>query len=182
MKFFLKIKARPLFLLTFVVPFGLHFVIIGIAITNDDPEVAFVLIPFVCLIFMAIFVRWFWTLGTRLNQKVPEEIRINSRFFKFSIIYSAIYILCFLLFPVCVTTVIPSPALPVLIIPFGLFGMFCMFYALLFVSKNLAMAERKQEVGFYEFAGPFFLIWFYPIGVWFIQPRVNRIFQNELDT
>ena len=27
-----------------------------------------------------------------------------------------------------------------------------------------------------------FMICFYPWGIWFIQPRVNKMFQNELDT
>ena len=39
---------------------------------------------------------WFWALGTRLNKKVPEEIRMKSKFFRFGLIYSAI---CFFFIP-----------------------------------------------------------------------------------
>jgi len=55
------------------------------------------------------------------------------------------------------------------------FAMFCLFYDIYFVSQNLAMVETGKEVTFYDYAGRFFLMWFFPIGVWYIQPRVNRL-------
>jgi hypothetical protein len=33
-------------------------------------------------------------------------------------------------------------------------------------------------VSFYDFSGPFFLLWFFPIGIWIIQPRINRLFTD----
>ncbi len=51
-----------------------------------------------------------------------------------------------------------------------------MFYDLYFVSKNLVLAETSKSASFYDYAGPFFLIWFFPVGVWFIQPRINRLY------
>jgi uncharacterized RDD family membrane protein YckC len=53
--------------------------------------------------------------------------------------------------------------------------MFCMFYDVYFVSKNLVLAETSKSASFYDYARPFFLIWFFPVGVWFIQPRINRL-------
>ena len=179
MEFFLKIKAWQLFILLFVLPYGLQFAVMGTLIGTGEPALIFVLMPFVMLVFIAVFIGWFWTLGTELNKKVPEEIRMKSGFFRFGIIYSFIYMLCFLVFFVLTTTANSVKGLFAVIVPFHLFAMFCMFYGLYFVSKNFVMAERKQAVRFYDFAGPFFLIWFYPIGVWFIQPRINRMFQKN---
>lgn len=56
-----------------------------------------------------------------------------------------------------------------------LFSMFCLFYCLYFVAKTIKTAELQKETSFGDFAGEFFLIWFYPIGIWFIQPKINRI-------
>jgi hypothetical protein len=47
------------------------------------------------------------------------------------------------------------------------------------VARNLAMAEKQEKVEFYDYAGAFFLLWFFFIGVWFIQPRINRMFAAE---
>jgi uncharacterized RDD family membrane protein YckC len=46
------------------------------------------------------------------------------------------------------------------------------------VSKNLVLAETSKPASFYDYAGPFFLIWFFPIGVWFTQPRINRLYEQ----
>jgi hypothetical protein len=36
-----------------------------------------------------------------------------------------------------------------------------------------------KAAGFYEYSGPFFLIWFFPIGLWIIQPRINRLAERS---
>jgi hypothetical protein len=57
--------------------------------------------------------------------------------------------------------------------------MFCMFYLLTFVSRNLALAEIGRAVKFHDYAGYFFALWFYPIGVWIVQPRINRLYAER---
>jgi hypothetical protein len=57
--------------------------------------------------------------------------------------------------------------------------MYCMFYLLYFVSKSLVLAETDKTATFYDYAGPFFLMWFYPIGIWIIQPRINRLYSER---
>jgi hypothetical protein len=47
------------------------------------------------------------------------------------------------------------------------------------VAKNLVKAETGKRVTFYDYAGPFFLLWFFPIGVWFIQPRINQLYAEK---
>jgi hypothetical protein len=54
-----------------------------------------------------------------------------------------------------------------------------MFYNLYFVAKTLVLAETGKSASFYNYAGPFFLIWFFPIGVWFVQPRINRLYSEK---
>ena len=68
-----------------------------------------------------------------------------------------------------------------LIVPIHLFSMFCIFYCLYFNAKALKAVEWQRPVTFGDFAGEFFLLWFYPIGVWIIQPRVNKLFEKNSD-
>lgn len=65
-----------------------------------------------------------------------------------------------------------------LIIPIHLFSMFCIFYCLYFNAKSLKAVEWQRPVTFSDFAGEFFLIWFFPVGIWIIQPRINRLFET----
>jgi hypothetical protein len=56
--------------------------------------------------------------------------------------------------------------------------MFCIFYCFYFTAKVLKTVELQKPVTFNDYAGEFFLIWFFPIGIWFIQPRINRLFNG----
>jgi len=58
-------------------------------------------------------------------------------------------------------------------------GLCCVFYGLYFVSKSLVMAETGERASFFNCLGPFLLLWFAIIGVWFIQPRVNRLYTEK---
>jgi hypothetical protein len=55
----------------------------------------------------------------------------------------------------------------------------CLIYILYFDSKSLALAERNESVSFYDYVGPFFLLWFFPIGIWIIQPKINRLYVEK---
>ena len=50
-----------------------------------------------------------------------------------------------------------------------------MVYAFGVAAKLLVSAENDSVATFHEYLGTFFLIWFFPIGVWNVQPRVNAI-------
>ena len=68
-----------------------------------------------------------------------------------------------------------NPAIFALIIPFHLFAMFCIFYCLYFVSKVFKTVELQRKVAFSDFAGEFFMIWFFIVGIWIIQPKINKM-------
>jgi glucan phosphoethanolaminetransferase (alkaline phosphatase superfamily) len=61
-----------------------------------------------------------------------------------------------------------------------LFSMFCAFYCLYFNAKALKTVESQQLVTFSDFIGEFFVIWFFPIGIWILQPRINKLFDKTI--
>lgn len=66
-----------------------------------------------------------------------------------------------------------------IIIPLHLFAMFCMFYCLYFVSKALKSAELQREALLGDYIIDFILFWFYFVGIWFLQPRINKLFAED---
>lgn len=60
--------------------------------------------------------------------------------------------------------------------PIGIVIFFCVIYILDFAGTVLLLAENDKYPNFSEFAGPFFSFWFFPIGIWFVQPRINRVY------
>lgn len=110
-------------------------------------------------------------MGSFLNSIGEPALRLRVSFFRFALLYPTVYIPIF--FALFNTS---RPALLALIFPLHVFAMFCLFYDLYFVSKSLALIETGELVSFYDYAGAFFLLWFFPLGVWFIQPRINRLY------
>jgi len=120
------------------------------------------------------FLAWLWSVGSFLNSIVPTALRPGNKFFLFAVIYSAVYV------PVSMAIFQSiNPKLFVATVPLSLLAVFCMFYNLYFVAKNLVIAETGRSASFSNYAGPFFLLWFFLIGVWFIQPRINRLYTEQ---
>ena len=133
------------------------------------------LLPFwgLTLLFAFCFNAWFWAMGSFLNTIVQPRIRPGVGFFRFSLIYPILYM------PVFMISFPQRPAMLAVIFPLHLLAMLCMFYLLNFVAKNLVLAETDRAAKFYDYAGPFFLLWFFPIGVWAVQPRINRLYAEK---
>ncbi|OCX52831.1 hypothetical protein BEL04_00420 [Mucilaginibacter sp. PPCGB 2223] len=152
--------------------------------------------PILMLLVIGVQFGWFWSVAVGLQPKVPEIVKMKIKrfkvFFFIPLVYMALMIglMCFLLSSVdflnpqgsglFAAGVNPAAILVpfAVIIPLHLFSIFCIFYCLYFVAKTLKTAEVQKEVEFSDFAAEFFLIWFYPIGIWFIQPRINKLIQE----
>jgi hypothetical protein len=118
---------------------------------------------------------WLWSLGAFLSSIVQPALRLKRGFFLFSIVYPLIYVVFFGL-----SFRSTNPALVAVIFPLHFFAAFCIFYVFYFVSKNLVLAETGRPALFPDYAWEFFLIWFSFAGVWLLQPRVNRLYEQPL--
>ena len=131
---------------------------------------------------------WQFSVATGLQKMVPSGVNMKVKKFKIFFFFPIVYITLILIFVSYVLTTInfSNPQaidyrffmLFSLIIPIHLFSMFCIFYCLYFVAKTFKTAELQREVTFSDFVGEFFLIWFFPIGVWIIQPKINKIIRG----
>lgn len=190
---FLKAKHWQLFLLTIGIPMVLQFILIGGLIseiskgTEGDPEMVFnyfKIFPFIMVLFTGILFGWFWSIGVGLDRIIPEELKLNVGWFKILLLIPIIYILCVSIFIGTMFNGFISPestpnlGIFGLIIPLHLFSMFCIFYCMYFVAKTIKTAELQKEVEFGDFIGEFFMIWFFPIGIWFLQPRINKMIRS----
>lgn len=127
-------------------------------------------------IFYAILPLWIWIVATGLQDKVPEDIKLKVNKFKvFFIIPMVYFVLYMTLFFPSIMNFDVEPTLFLIIMPLHFFAMFCMLYCLYFAAKTIRTVELKRIVHSSDYIGEFFLIWLFPIGVWFIQPRINKI-------
>ena len=71
-----------------------------------------------------------------------------------------------------------SGIIALIIFSLHLYAMFGLFYGIYFISRALSIAEDKgSKVD--DYIGYFFLLWFFPIGIWFIQPKINILHKSQ---
>lgn len=209
MKFVLHLKHWQLFILTFVLPVVLYMVFIMTVMANvfmgggrihegfeGLPTISYALIAVTALTWLAsivIKISWLFNVATGLHKKLPPNHTMKIKRFYFAFFYPAVYITCFCLFMFTVvmssiTTmqasgphqgIPPFVAYIFLIIPLHILAIACIFYVLYFIAKSLKSVEMSKEPEISEYVAEFVLLWFSFIGIWFIQPRINKIFSEE---
>jgi hypothetical protein len=163
--------AWQLFVLLFAVPYVLIFMSIIAFISGFSRSIfLFALLTF---LYSICFIGWYWVLGNFLSSLLKPNLRLSTALLKFSAAYPIFYIPTFLC-GVIFTSTIQAPAL---IVPLHLLAMCCMLYLIYYVAKSLALVQLGRPVTFSDYAPQFFGLWFYPIGVWFIQPKVNQLYR-----
>ncbi len=179
-RFFLRANHWQIFLLLFLIFLvGDVALLASISTTVQSKEVfgkADILYGTIMVLFFLCFAGWFWSMGSFLSSIAHPALRLRIGFFRFALIFPLVYLPVFMAFFLSIGT---HPALVAVILPLHFFAMYCMFYLLYFVSKSLVLAESGKPATFYDYSGPFFLLWFFPIGVWVIQPRINRLYKEH---
>jgi len=179
-KFFLKSKHWQLFFILFCLMFVFQ-VSIFIQVAENRGIDFFGLQT---VAFMLCFLSWFYFLITGLNKKIENQnLRINTKYLWIPIVFPILYLTVLLsIFPLgfSISSKGNSDANPMwllIIFPVHLLSMFCIFFLMYKAAKTIKIAELQKPVSFVDFAGEFFLLWFFPIGVWFLQPKINKLAQ-----
>lgn len=113
---------------------------------------------------------WIWSIGTKLYRNPETKNKIGLHLFKVSILFPSVYI---------IYAVYRMLAIGDIIMPLHLAAMLSSLYALIFAAKSLKSAELNRKATVSEYLGDFFLIWFFPIGIWILQPRIHKIIEKQ---
>lgn len=187
MKILLKAKAWQIFMITIGLP--IIFEIIAIPfLVSDNPLFVMIAIPLISILFFIGFLCWFWSIAVGLQEKVPDGVKLKVIRFKAFFFIPLIYFVFLFSFSAFVSNGttenglisngVAMARLMGVTFPLHLFSMFCIFYCLYFVAKTFKTVELQRAVTFSDFAGEFFLIWFFPVGIWIIQPRINKMVER----
>ena len=196
---FLKVKHWQLFTLMFGIPILFQLIMMGTLFLNINSQTSLnpteifnimKFFPILMILYMGVFFGWFWSIAIGLQRKVPENIKMKTKKFKIFFFIPLVYILCISLFigglfsGIMQNGIEPSGEFVIgrlaigmfgIILPLHLVSMFGIFHSMYFVAKTFKTVELQKEVNFGDFAGEFFMIWFYFIGIWILQPKINKM-------
>lgn len=166
--FFLKMKHWQLFLLFILLPVLLQ------AWINNDPSAHSIMKPSFNALLALLGIAYLWTLGGYFYPRLPVAVHnLNLTLFRAGLLYALVDLVLLGFF--ADQLIVDHPRSPFYIIPFHMLATMAVFYGFYFVAKSVSTIEAGREANLNDFAGPFFMLWFFPIGVWFLQPRINRL-------
>lgn len=153
--------------------------------------------PFIGLLTIPILYGWYWSVVTGLQSKLPANLEIKTGAFKvvlFVSVGAVIYTVymtytMFETFTTDMTMVLDDPAgaqafarkvtaMVGTMYPLQLAAMACMFYCYYIVAKVIKSAELRREATFSDLIAEFVLAWFFFVGVWILQPRINKLIEE----
>lgn len=122
-----------------------------------------------------VFLLWLWSIGSFLCSVVPPDLRPTESFFRFAIIFPLVFTFAGLAFifsknpwPIAVT------------VSAGILTFICLLYDFNFVARTLYLAEQGEPPMMGEISWTVLQFWFFLVGAWFIQPRVNRLYNKSV--
>lgn len=175
----LKAKAWQLFILISIV-ISLLYIATEISFeTIDHSEYQFSFLwrflP-ILIIEVIIFYTWLWVLGSNIQSLLDLSEKRGMGFFNCGIIVSVLYPLMYAIYIYYSYSAKNDGEILFWLFFFGnLFVAIFPLYAFYIISKNLVSAERDSRSIFLTYL---LFLFYYPIGVWWIQPRINKQFSQ----
>ena len=117
-----------------------------------------------------LYALWPLLVANDLQQFIPKNIHLNFNPF-------LVNAFCWLAYRFGSIIIIDSARITfegLYTIP-ALYSVFAYFYLMAFPAKVLISIEKQRTASLGEYIGDFFLFLFLPVGIWFLQPRLNNV-------
>jgi len=167
MKFFLEMKHWELFLMIFLPT--------ALCLLFRIPFERLV-IASIALFMMIVLQTWFFSIGYWANRRLPESRRSGTALFIIGLTIPVIYLVMVIIiyFPMLSSSTPPPP--PTWMLPMHMASMAGIFYGIWFSARKLKSLLENEDADFMIFSNTFFLMWIFPLGIWLIQPDVNKLY------
>lgn len=130
---------------------------------------SFIPTPLGTFVSFMVFAAWLFALSDGSNRLLSPGLQRSTGKLQLALLYAACYTLIGGMY------LVQHQGINAIQVPFHLLAMFCIFYAMYFAATSMRSYELNKDAAFADSWGIFFGLWFFPIGVWFVQPRINRI-------
>jgi hypothetical protein len=174
-----KLKHWHLFLIIVGIPFVIQFIqsILFLASDQDHPETSsflglILIIPLVCY--------FLWIRAVGKFSESPDSPQMNTRKFQISwwisILTHLFLLIYFWSYPQNLNRTEEDEVIPIMVVGLIVFvALFTLFYCLSFMARAIVQLERGRRITSSEYFSEFIMAVIFPIGIWLLQPRINRL-------
>jgi hypothetical protein len=131
---------------------------------------------------VVLYIGWIYAVGCSMNKSIPQRLRPQKSYFKFSCLFILVALFGVMLtggYNINQDNIQDYGYKAWVLIPFSFYLIWSMLYIFAFAARMLESVIEGQVVGFSDALKAFFGFWFFPIGLWYIQPAVQRILQSQ---
>lgn len=184
MEWFLRARHWHIFLLVFLIPFMMIMAGVFLLKVYFNPALLFFLFPLSIAIGQIVLYLWMWNVVKMLTGKLLSYNIGGLFYFRLAIIIPLAITGLMLLFWIYGATLFSLGSYSMagilytslfFILPLKLLVIISTFYCFLFVAKTLKTIEIQRLASFEDFFTEFILIALLPIGIWYLQPRINNL-------
>ena len=132
------------------------------------------------------FTLWIYAIGVHGQERIVELClkSMNIKLFKINLIIIGSFFLLGLIFSatqgeVNQTTTDTFELMDVIYAVGGLYLVFAIVQTIVFACKTIVKLELRREVSFGDYLNNLLLMLFFVVGIWFLQPKVNRLIAAE---
>ncbi len=162
MKIFLKLKHWKMFLIWILGSIQMQ-----IFMKSDIWIISFI-------IYFGLIFGWMYSIGKVLNEKNAEILKMLN-------IWSVIYIISMIPFVINFHNMEIGnygEMNKLISVPAGIIAIISIVKVVLISSKSLKQKEENKELTFSNYAKEFFLILYMIVGIWVLQPKLNKIVEK----
>jgi len=124
-------------------------------------------------LFLLVYVGWAYAIGIKMNALIPESTRRGTKLFK---IYFWLFVaMCLLVNNILVYTRVVMDNGTVFSIVFAFVYLYLLINIWMFAARMLESMIEGYVVNRSDALKAFFCFWFFPFGIWYIQPAVQRV-------
>jgi len=131
-----------------------------------------------------LFVFWIIKVDEQLYFRLPTRVNLNFNFLLINIFISATYLIIIFLtvggYNITDENYQDYGWKVWIYLPMHLYCFFSFFYAIRFTSKAIASIENNKNVDIAYYGTYMAGLFFFPIEIWWIQPKINKILRTPL--
>lgn len=181
-----KLKHWQIFLLIVGMPVMLQLIQSIIFISSADGNAANYgnILGLLIILPLLIYYGWIGSVGSTFSQR-NTAVNMPIGRFRLSLwtsgICSVLLTVYFWTYPQYLQATDNEEAVPIMLVGVLVFvTLFTLFYCLSFMARGVVQLERNRRVSSSEFYSEFVMAVVFPIGIWLLQPRINRLEREVL--